>query len=252
MKYLKIALGPALVASLMAVAASPAIATARWVTCVKGSGVYTSTTCTTVGAGGWETKELAGTSTVTSSGEVEMEDAKATGGATGIVCKGTGTGWVSNPTTGNGEDGVTTITQTSCKFLTGKVGSCEESKGISARARNLPWGTKLVEREKEVRDELRSGPHDEEGNGEPGWSFECTVAGILKITDTCEHQGNTANVIAKRSTGEVEGKADERTKEETMGTCSVGGRESQLLRGTISSRLSSGNAFWVLAPNLGT
>ena len=252
MKYLKIAFGLALVAGLMAITTSSAMATARWVTCVKGSGKYENSLCVKEGSGGWETKALAATSTVTSSGELELEDSKATGGATGIICKGTGTGWVANLSTGNGEDGVTTISATSCKFLSGKVGSCEESKGVTAEARNLPWGTRLVEREKEVRDELVSGPKNETGSGEPGWSVKCTVAGILKITDTCEHSGNTVNAVNLRSAGELEEKFDERTKEETMATCSVGGTGAGLVRGTLTNKLSSGAALWILAPNLGT
>jgi hypothetical protein len=252
MKYLKIAFGLALVAGLMAITASSAMATPRWVTCVKGSGKFENNQCVKIGSGGWETKELVGTSTVTSSGELELEDANATGGATGIKCKGTGTGWVANLTTGAGEDGVTKISATSCSFLSGKVGSCEESKGATAKPRNLPWGTRLEERGSEVRDVLVSGPKNEEGNGEPGWSVECTVAGILKITDTCERSGNTVNTANVRSTGELEEKFDERTKEETMATCSVGGSNSGLVRGTLTNKLSSGAALWILAPNLGT
>jgi hypothetical protein len=252
MKRLKIAVGLAIVTGLMAIPASPAMAAARWVTCEKVSsgGHWSSGTCVTAGTG-WETKELAATSTVTSSGELEMEDSKATGGATALKCMGTGTGWIANLTTGNGEGGITTVSATSCSFVTGKVGSCEESKGVTGKARNLPWGTKLVEREKEVRDEIVSGPKKEEGSGEPGWSVECTVAGVLKITDTCEHSGNTVNTIANRSTGELEEKFDARTKEETMATCSVGGAGAGLVTGTVN-KLSSGNAFWILAPNLGT
>ncbi len=251
MKYLKIAFGLALVASLMAITASSAMATARWVTCEKGSGQYTSNTCATLGAGGWETKAFIGTSTVTASGELELEDQKATGGATSIKCKGTGTGWVANLSSGNGEDGVATITATSCTFV--KAGSCETGKPVTAEARNLPWGTRLVENSSsEVRDELVSGPKKETGNGEPGWSVKCTVGGILKITDTCEHQGNTVNTIAKRSTGELEEKFDKKTEEETKATCSVGGAGAGVVRGEINNKLSNGNALWILAPNLKT
>ncbi len=262
MKYLKIAFGLAVVAGLMAIVASPAMATARWVTCEKGSGKYTSNTCTTLGAGGWETKELAGTSTVTGSGEVEMEDSKATGGATAIKCKGSGTGWVANPKTGNGEGGTITVTASSCSFI--KAGSCETSKTVTGKARNLPWGSRLVEGPRaessgigavnanEVRAELVSGPRKEEGNGEPGWSVECTVGGILKITDTCERQGNTGSTNALRSTGEMEGKSETLTEAETKATCSVGGANAGAVRGTGVSKLSSGNALWILAPNLKT
>ncbi len=250
MKHPKMALGLVALTSLMAVMASPAMATPRWGDCVKvgaTEGHYSSGLCDESGTG-WETKELEGTSTVTASGELELEDAKATGGATGIKCKGTSTGWIANPTSGNGQNGITTITATSCTFLSGKVGSCEESKGVTAKARNLPWGTRLIERETEVRDELNSGPKKEEGNGEPGWSVECTVAGILKITDTCEHQGNTLSTTPNRTTGELEEKFDKRTEEETMATCSVGSTNAGLARGTITSKLTNGNAFWTTPP----
>jgi hypothetical protein len=252
MKYLKIVAGLAIVACLITIATSPAMATARWVKCEKvlTGGHWSSGTCATAGTG-WETKEVEGTSEVTSSGELELEDSKATGGATGIKCKGTGTGWIANLTSG-GTGGVTTIKATSCSFLAGKVGSCEESKGVTAKPRNLPWGTKLVEKENEVRDELNSGPKKEEGNGEPGWSVECTVDGILKIVDTCERQDNTTNAIANRSTGELENKFDKTTEEETMATCSVGGSNAGLARGTITSKLTNENAFWIVAPNLKT
>ena len=75
---------------------------------------------------------------------------------------------------------------------------------------------------------------------------------VLKITDTCEHSGNTVSTNALRSTGELKEKFDERTKEETMATCSVGGADAGLVRGTLTNKLSSGNALWILAPNLKT
>jgi len=247
MRYLKIALGLALVAGLMAVVASPAMAVPRWVHCVKSeTGTYSSGSCTTAGSG-WATTEVIGTSEVTTSGELELEDSKATGGPTAIKCKGRDIGWVVNlkSTTEPGEDGTSSITKIECKFIT--VGSCEESKGVTAKPKNLPWGSKLVERGSEVRDELVSGT-----GGEPGWAVECTVGGILKITDECLRAGNTVNVIANRTTGQVENIFDERTKEETMAKCTVGGAEAGLVRGSIIALLKSGNAFWVLAPNLKT
>ena len=98
MKYLKIALGPVLVAGLMsAVVASPAMAVPRWVHCVKvEKGKWLDNNCAKAGEGTWETKELVGTSEVTSSGELEMEDSKATGGAVDLECAGTSKGWVAN------------------------------------------------------------------------------------------------------------------------------------------------------------
>lgn len=251
MKYLKIAFGLALVASLMAITASSAMATARWVTCEKGSGKYESNLCMKEGPGGWETKAFVGTSTVTASGTLELEDQKATGGAVNIKCTGSGTGWVANLSSGNGEDGVATITASSCTF--NKNGSCEAGKPVTAKARNLPWGSRLVEvaAKEEVRDELVSGPKKEIGNGEPGWSVECTVGGILKITDTCEIQGATVNTVALRSTGALEEVFDA-ISEETKATCSVGGAKAGVVKGNITNKLSSGHALWILAPSLKT
>ena len=71
MKYLKMAFGLVLVAGLMAVVASPAMAVPRWVHCVVGKGWMAGLR---ENREGWETKELVGTSEVTSSGELELED----------------------------------------------------------------------------------------------------------------------------------------------------------------------------------
>jgi len=256
MRYLKMAFGLAVVAGLMAVVASPAMAVPRWVHCVKSAtGKYNSGLCTTAGTG-WETKAITETSEVTvSTSGLELEDTKATGGATAVTCTGTGTGWVVNLTTESipGEDGIATINEASikCKFVGGKHGSCEEAVEPHARPRNLPWGTKLKEEGKEVRDELVSGPKKQEGEGQPGWAVECQVGGILKVTDRCEASGRTVNVIANRKTGETEFIFDLKSNE-PKATCSVGGKEAGRVEGTISSSLRSGNALWVLAPNLNT
>jgi len=251
------AFGLAVVAGLMAVVASPAMAVPRWVHCVKSAtGKYNSGLCTTAGTG-WETTEVIGTSEVTTStNKLELEDTKATGGAVDIECEGNGTGWVTNLSTKTiaGEDGIATINEASikCKFIAGKHGSCEESAGVKAKPRNLPWGTKLkeVETREEVRDELVSGPSKQEGEGQPGWAVECTVAGILKVTDRCEASGRTLNVRAERANGKTEFIFDKMTEEEGLATCSVGGAKAGRVTGTILSSIRSGNALWVLAPNL--
>lgn len=253
MKRLKIAFGLAVVAGLMAIVAAPAMATPRWVHCVKSeTGKWMPGTCVEKGTG-WETKELEGTSEVTSSGTLELEDQKATGGATAIKCTGNNTGWVANLATKTepGQDGIATITNIKCTFV--KPGSCEESKGVNVKPRNLPWGTKLEESGKEVRDDLLAGKNKEIGEGFPGWSVECTVGGILKITDTCEHNDTSVNTINQRTTGKTEFVFDEKTNEKAnLATCTVGGKESGAVRGDILSQLRSGNALWILAPNLGT
>ena len=129
------AFGLAVLAGLMAVVAAPAMATPRWVHCVHGTGAYTSGTCATLGAGGWETKELVGTSEVTTSGELTLEDEDAPGGAVTIVCTGRDLGWVANLSAGAGEGGIFAITSIACKFESSAThGECEESKGVTVNA----------------------------------------------------------------------------------------------------------------------
>ena len=247
MKYLKMAFGVAIVAGLMAVVASPAVAVPRWVHCVKSEkGKWSDGTCSKSGTG-WETKELVGTSEVTSSGELELEDTKATGGPVSVSCTGNNTGWVANlaSLTEPGEDGVATITNIKCKFV--KEGLCRKLNNVEPR--NLPWGTRLVEEKEtgEVRDELISG----NASGAPGWKVTCenVLGGITE--DTCERSGTTQNVRANRATGKIETLFDKRTEKEKA-NCTVGGKEAGNVKGTIFSLLRSGNALWILAPNLGT
>jgi hypothetical protein len=174
-------------------------------------------------------------------GNWKLEDEEAPGGPVNIKCAGSDTGWVSNPASKSepGEDGIATVTNIKCSFV--KHGECEESAGVTAKPLNLPWGTKLMERGSEVRDEIPVGA---------GWDVECTVAKILKIEDKCEAVvNNTANVVANRSSLTVESVFDGRTKEETMAKCSATGTDSGLVRGTTISKLRNGNALWVVSPN---
>ncbi len=246
MKYLKIVFGLALVAGLMSVVASPAMAVPRWVHCVKvEKGKWLDNNCTKAGEGTWETKELVGTSEVTSSGELELEDRNATGGAVDVKCAGTNTGWVANLVNGTaGEDGVTSIhvALASCKLE--KKGACEKVESVEAV--NLPWGTRLVESGSEVRDELISG----NSTGAPGWAVKCkTILG--PVTDTCTISGSTQNVRSNRATGKTEFIFDE-TTHLILATCSQGGAKAGFVTGTIFQQLRSGNGLWILAPNLGT
>jgi hypothetical protein len=246
MRYLKIAFGLVMVAGLMAVVASPAMATPRWVHCVKSeTGKYSNGLCNAAGSG-WETKELVGTSEVTSSGELELEDQKSPDEGTSVKCTGRNTGWVANlaSTSEPGEGGISTVISTGCVFV--HAGACETGTTPTAEPRNLPWGLKLEERGSEVRAKIVSG----NSAGAPGWAVKCKA--IVNITDTCEVTGNTVNVVANRTTGKTEFVFDARTKEEPMAKCSIGGAEAGLVKGTILSQLRSGNALWVLAPNLKT
>jgi len=169
-----------------------------------------------------------------------------------LECKGANRGWVVNLATGAGEDGVIEIVATAC---TAK-GSCENPL---AEGRNLPWGSRLVEGKRaaegekeevgaeEVRDELISGPKNQEGKGEPGWSVRCTVGGIIKITDRCEKSGTTQNVRNNRVTG-----ATEYVFSKEKATCSVDGGVTGSVEGTVIDKLRALTALWVLAPNLPT
>ena len=250
MKYLKIALGLAFAAGLMAVVASPAMAVPRWVHCVKvTTGQWEDSNCSKKGSTNvYETKAVTETSEVTSSGTFRLEDS-ATGVA--LSCKAKGRGWVVNLSTGAGEDGIFEATVTGCAVVTG---TCENPL---FEARNLPWGTRLVEgarakegeKEKvgaeEVRDELISGPKNQEGKGEPGWAVRCTVGGIIKVTDRCEKSGTTQTVLNNRVTGATEFVF---SKEEA--TCSVDGGVTGKVEGTVTEKLRALTALWVLAPNL--
>lgn len=251
MKYLKVAFGLALVAGLMAVVASPALAAQpKWVACEKvTSGKWTNNNCTTAGSGTFETKAVTETVEVTSSspGGLELEDSKATGGATAITCEGSDLGTVGN----EGSDSVTRITASNCTLVKEKHGSCEEGKPLTARALNLPWATKLEEvenkttKEKEVRDSVTSLVSGKS----PGWAVECTVAKVLKITDECT--GNTSTGITNvRNEGKVKAEFDKVTAEKP-GTCTVGGASSGFVRGVDLSLLRLWHLY-VLAPVFGT
>ena len=245
MKYLKMVFGLVVVAGLMAVVASPAVAVPRWVHCVKSEkGKYSDGTCSKSGTG-WETKELTETSEVTASGELEIEDTKATGGAVSIKCSATGTGWVANPknTSEAGEGGVSTVGNIKCSFV--KEGLCR--KLVSVEPRNLPYGGRLVEKGTEVRGESVSGNK----SGAPGYRLTCENILGGTTEDTCESQGLTANAVANRATGKLEGIFDKITAEKKA-NCTIGGKEAQNISGTVFSLLRSGNALWILAPNLGT
>jgi hypothetical protein len=244
MRYLKIALGLALVAGLMAVVASPAMAAQpKWVYCNPvSSGKWTNSTCTVSGSGKFETASLTETVETTSSGTLKLEDSKATGGATEITCAGTNLGTAG----ANGTDSITAITATECNFVSGKNGSCEATAKRTAVARNLPWATKLEEgKEKEVRDAVTSLVSGKS----PGWAVECTVGGVLKVTDVCEGN-NTTSATANRAEGTVE-TAFDKISEEAPATCTVGGAGSGFVRGTVINRLRH-FALWILALIFGT
>jgi hypothetical protein len=256
MKYLKLAFGLVAVAGLMAISASSAMAAEPiWVTCAKTAAPthYTEADCLTAGSeGGWNTKGFAANETIeaTSSGTLELEDSAATGGKVIITCSGTDQGWVGP----NGIAEQNRVTASSCKFV--EHGACEEGKPVTAVAANLPWTLKLEERTNTANNnvELRGLLVSLVSGKNPGWNVECTVGGILKISDSCTGRTNVA-VESARSRLLTNFKFDEISAQEPA-SCTQGTSTSGHVRGTVSSsiRNSKGElqALWPLAAILGT
>jgi hypothetical protein len=127
---------------------------------------------------------------INSTGKLLLSDLRPKlGGQVAIECEGTDRG-----TVGPGaKDEVTTITAEKCKFQSGLNGACEASKEVTAKAVNLPWLTLLLD---SSRSPSGIGDRVTADNGRnPGWSVECTVAGIFKITDTCESSTAEPDII---------------------------------------------------------
>lgn len=256
MKHLKIVFGLVVLAGLMAVAAAPAMATPRWVECVKEGSSFENSGCAKKGeTNSWSTRELVGTKAVTSTGDLELEDMEPlAGGPVDVECTGIDTGWVTNLTskTEPGEDGVATITEIKCKFI--KQGECEEESKFKPEAKpvHLPWGTRLKEEGKEVRDEIVAGT-----GGAAGWTVTCRVDGIIKIQDECvaepAAEGHRNSTLLRRNPTNlsVEAVFDEKANE-PMAKCSSGKKTSGLVHGTIINKLANENGLLVLAPSIGT
>jgi hypothetical protein len=252
MRRLKIALGLVVGVGLMTVAAVPTMAAVpRWVECVRAGSTFSNADCTsTVGAKEWGTKELEGTSEVTSSGTLTLADIGAPGGAVEVACKGRDLGWVTNlknPAEA-GEDGTFAITSIGCEFVPGKNGACGATAGVKANPVHLPWGTKLTEKNGEVRDEVVAGT-----GGNPGWNVECLVDGVFQVFDVCEaERHNTTAVRANRAALTVESIFDKTTEEEEHAQCSLSKEHTGIVRGTIAFKLRSGNRLWVLPEKITT
>jgi hypothetical protein len=233
MKHLNIALGLILTVGLMAVMASPALATPKWITCEqlsKPTGKWTTNKCSTRGTGEWETEEIGSTVEITSSGTLTLEDR---GEKTAVECTEAGSG-----TLGKGGTGSAKAITINCGFVKGEAGSCEESKRPTASAVNLPWSDRLEERtnaksEKEIREVTTSSISGKA----PGWSVECTVSGVLKVKDECTGVYST-NVTTNRTVGTLGMEFEEVTEKEPA-TCTLGGKEHGFARGSCILSLSS-------------
>jgi hypothetical protein len=128
---------------------------------------------------------------VNTGGAFHLGDLAATGGSTEIECEGHGHGLV-----GPGpNDTIHSITATACKFVSGKNGSCEASKGVTAKAVHLPYITRLLTVAGVTRDMT------EGTGGGAGYNVECTVAGIFKVQDECTT--NTGDPKITNNTNDV-------------------------------------------------
>ncbi len=233
MKHLNVALGLILTVGLMAVMASPALGTPKWITCEqlsKPTGKWTTNKCSTSGTGEWETEEISSTIEVTSRGTLILEDRNE---KTAVECTVAGSGTLGKGGTGS----IKAITNTKCEFVKGKAGSCEESKRPTANPVNLPWPSRLEERtnaksEKEIREMTTSSI----AGKAPGWSVECTV-GVMKVTDECTGVYST-NVTTERTVGPVGMEYEEITEKEPA-NCTIGGKEHGFTSGSCILSLSS-------------
>lgn len=165
----------------------------------------------------------------TEKGKLTLTDIEA---GTSIECAGKAEGKVGP---GN-KDEVTSMEATGCNFVTGKNGSCEASKPVTAKAVALPWVTELYEPETgKVRDHIRA----HSGGGAPGWTVECTVSGIFKVQDTCTGESNTA---MNNVTGGVEAVFDAKTPK---GNCTIGGAGAGEVKGASLNKNPAGGTLTV-------
>lgn len=199
---------------IASVGAASASAAPEWGKCFKETGgLYKDGQCTEKTGGEFEWEAFTSAVTVKSEGTLTLEDSEAPGGASVIECSGTDEGTVGPGST----DELTKVTASSCKRISG---SCEAGKAITAKADHLPWKTTLV-----------AGPRDELGpgtGGEPGWTVECTVAGIFKVQDKCD--GATSTGIANVSSG-VDATFDA-TSRAKPAFCSLSNKNSGKVYGT--------------------
>ena len=249
MKSLKIAFGLVVVAGLMAVVVSPAMAAGPiWVTCEKSTtGKWMPGTCTEKGSG-WETVAVTETREVTSSSVGLLLTDKSTKlGEASVECSGTDEGTIG----AKGSNSARRVTAEKCVKV--KEGGCKTLMRVEAR--NLPWSTLLVEREnankeKEVRNRLTSLVAGQN----PGWSVECnTLLGVK--TDVCTGITTTA-VRDNRALGRVEGIFDEIGEKNEPASCTEGNATSGTVSGTVVNSLRNARgelqSFWLLAEALKT
>jgi hypothetical protein len=226
MKYLKIIVSLVMAVGLMAIVATPVLATQPvWITCLDDpeNGQWENNLCSKVKSNGnWLTNEVVETVEITSSSsDLELTDTKAMGGAETIKCAESNVGWIG----AEGSDGVSSVVMSKCERV---AGLCESGKEVKVAPVSPPWGSELKEESGEVRDLLKT----------PGFKIECFVAGVFKVADTCE--GATSAKVTNHSNGtvalEFEGKS-------AKSTCTLGGAGAGELKGTVVLKERSGAAM---------
>jgi hypothetical protein len=226
MRSIRIVVGLAAAACLLAVMAAPALATPKWYECKEQSGgKYTEKECATTGSPGtFELVEVKTAVASISEGELELEDSESSIGAVRVKCT-----VVSEGTAGpEKKDTITSATLSSCKVVKGTCGS------PTAVAVHLPWNTELTEpTEGEIRDNIKNS-----GSGLPGYTVTCTV--IIKVKDTCE--GETSTKITNNfSSSLVEATFE---KKSPKATCSLSKKVSGSVEGTLKTKSKSGVAIY--------
>jgi hypothetical protein len=169
---------------------------------------------------------------VSSSGALQLADLAATGGATEIVCEGSGTGTI-GPLA---HDEVKTLTAEKCRFVSGKNGSCEASDAVTAKAVNLPYLTLLITVGAGVTEDLIS-PGARGGN--PGWSVECTVLGVFRAQDECTAPDARTLVV------NLAGGVDTIFQESETASCTLGNATSGMAFGTGLNKNPTGHTISV-------
>jgi len=151
---------------------------------------------------------------INSHGTLDLEDNKATGGASKIECTGIDHGLVGP----GSKDLLNFVEASGCKKISGQ---CNE-KTVFAKAVNLPWKTLLLYVGSEIRDDLES-----DGAGEPGYTVECGATIFeLHVEDTCTGATSTGILPVE---GGVDATFDSKS---AHANCSIGGTGSGVVTGT--------------------
>jgi hypothetical protein len=187
MKHLKVA-GLCLVSMLMmsmAVSAATASAAPTWKGCLSGGSTtkYSNDGCVTAEAGGsWSWQEIKNTDKVTTTGfTITLTDRNTAVGRTTVICIA---GGEEVGTVGPGEfDRIEAAKVNEAKTNCRGTGGCKEKGVESVTGVNLPWQTKLSEKEGKILDTIENS-----GKGEPGWKVECESL-LGKETDECVSEG---------------------------------------------------------------